>query len=88
MFDFLKTLSKVFVALAIISTILLIPVLAYLHDYQLEFSLNKHPVVTICVVGSLILQPITFAILAAATRAMEKKLFDHDLEIHKKMQKL
>ena len=88
MFAFLKTISKVFVALAIISTMLLIPVLVYLHDYQLEFSLDKHPIVTICVVGLLILQPITFAILAAATRALEKNLFDHDLEIHQKMQKL
>lgn len=85
MFDFLKTASRVFVVLAIVCTILLIPVFIYLHDYQLEFSLNKHPIVMLCVLGLLILQPISFAMLAGITRVLEKKLFRYDLKIHKKI---
>ena len=84
MFDVLKTASKVFVALAIISGLLLIPVFAYLHDYQLEFDLNKHPVIAICIVGLLILQPIVFASLAVLTSKLNKALFAYDLNLHKK----
>lgn len=85
MFDFLKTASRIFVILAIVSTILIIPVLAYLHGYQLRFSLNKHPFITFCIIGLLMLQPISFICLAVLTRNLRKNLFDYDLETFKRI---
>ena len=85
MFDCLKTMSRVFVVLAIISTLLLIPVVVYLHDYQLEFDLNKHPVVMFSILGLLISQPISFICLAVLTRGLAKTFFRYDLGIDKRI---
>lgn len=85
MFDFFKTMSRIFAVLAIISALLLIPVVVYLHDYQLEFDLNKHPVVMLSILGLLILQPFVFICLAVLTRSIAKNLFDYDLNIEKRI---
>lgn len=85
MFDYLKTMSRVFAAFAIISTVFLIPVLAYLHDYQLEFFLDKHPIIMLCILGLLMFQSISFMLLAVLTRGLAKTFFRYDLGIDKRI---
>ena len=85
MFDLLKTISRIFIVLAIVSTILLVPVFAYLHDYQLTFSLDKHPIIMLCISGLLILQPFSFMLLAVLTRGLAKTFFRYDLGIDKRI---
>ena len=84
MYGFLKNISRTFLILAAVSTVFLIPVFAYLHDYLLEFNFDKNPVVLVCILGFLILQPVSYIFLAVFMRKLEKRLFVLDLEVSKK----
>ena len=84
MYCFLKNISRTFLMLAAVSMVFLIPVFVYLHDYLLEFDFNKNPVVLVCILGLLILQPVSYIFLAVFMRKLEKQLFALDLEVTKK----
>ena len=85
MFDHLRKMSKVFTVLAIINAVLVIPVLAYLHDYQFDFFLHKHPIITFCIVVLLLFHTISFTVMAVLTKGLAETFFQYDLLVQERI---
>ena len=85
MYDHLRKMSKVFTVLAVINAVLVIPVLAYLHDHQFDFFLDDHPIITLCIVVLLLFHTISFTVSAVLTKGLAETFFQYDLLVQERI---
>jgi len=85
MYDHLRKMSKVFTVLAIINAVLVIPVLLYLHDHQLDFFLDDYPIIALCIVVLLLFHTISFTVSAVLTKGLAETFFQYDLLVQERI---
>lgn len=88
MFDKLKALSRLFLALTIFSSMISLVLLIWLpHMNVFEYSIfRENWIIQFCFLSYLVLHPLTLALLTLTTHRLHKDLFDYDLALTLKQQ--